>query len=124
MLLALCLLPVSAARAAYVEVDVRVIPGEGREARVEFVAKNSAWVALYGTFSDGTLRAIFPAEGQGTHWVEANEVRALSVELPADALLESVQAVASTSWFDPAGLWIAAGPEFVPGTVRGGEIRT
>jgi hypothetical protein len=120
MLLAAGLALAPAARSESVDVDVRVVCLEGREARVEFVARRSAWVAVYGEFSDGSLRAIFPDTMSGTHWVEANEVRSLEVHLPADATLESVQAVASTAWFDPAGLWIASGPSASrPGRVPG-----
>jgi hypothetical protein len=122
MLLAVGLLAAPVARAADPEVEVRVLQMEGREARVELVANRSAWVAVYGAFSDGSLRAIFPDEGQGAHWVEANEVRAFSVELPADAVLQSVQAVASAAWFDPAGLWIARAPSGGPGSSVGGAV--
>jgi hypothetical protein len=117
MLLAAGLLAAPAARALPTqvgpEVEVRVVQVEARQARVELVSNRSAWVAVYGAFSDGSLRAIFPGGGHGSQWVEANEVRAFSVELPPDASLESVQAVASAAWFDPAGLWIAVAPSGV-----------
>jgi len=92
-----------------IRVDVRVTEELGHAALVEFSPDQGAWVALYGTFSDGSLRTLCPA-AQSPEWIPANETHVVSVELTDGLRLESVQAVASPRWFDPQQLWIAAGP--------------
>jgi len=93
-----------------IRVDVRVTEELGHAAFVEFTPDQAAWVALYGSFSDGSLRALGPADAS-PEWVPANERRVISVELIEGLHLESVQAVASPRWFDPRQLWIAAASE-------------
>lgn len=93
-----------------IRVDVRVTEELGHAAFVEFTADQGAWVALYGSFSDGSLRTLGPV-AESPEWLPANEKRVISVELTEGLHLESVQAVASPRWFDPRQLWIAAAPE-------------
>jgi hypothetical protein len=93
-----------------IRVDVRVTEEVGHAAFVEFTSDQAAWIVLYGSFSDGSLRALGPAI-HSPEWVPANERRVISVELLDGLHLESVQAVASPRWFDPRQLWIAAAPE-------------
>lgn len=96
---------------ADVRVDVRVTRELGGTATfVEFSPDQASWVALYGTFSDGSLRTLFPSEDEEASWVPANEVRVIPVDVPAGLRLETVQAVASPRWFDPRELWIASAP--------------
>jgi hypothetical protein len=99
---------------AEIRVEVRVTEElglSGRAALVEFSPEEGAWVALYGSFSDGSLRPLGPAAEDSPEWVRANEIRVISVELTGGLRLESVQAVASPRWFDPRQLWIAAAPD-------------
>jgi hypothetical protein len=93
-----------------IRVDVRVTEGPGRAALVEFRADRGAWVALYGSFSDGSLRTLASDEQGSPEWVQADELRVISVELTEGLHLESVQAVASPLWFDAWQLWIASAP--------------
>jgi hypothetical protein len=93
-----------------IRVDVQVTEHSERAARVEFRADRGAWVALYGSFSDGSLRTLASGEDGSPEWVQADEVRVISVQLTEGLRLESVQAVASPRWFDAWQLWIAAAP--------------
>lgn len=95
---------------ADVKVDVRVTEGSAHEAWVEFSPDQGAFVALYGAFSDGSLRALFPVACGDCYWVEANEMRHILVEVPGGVRLESVEALASRKWFDPTVVWIASAP--------------
>lgn len=103
--------------AADVRVDVRVTADacDTRTAWVEFRPDRGAYVALYASFSDGTLRPVFPIGWGGSHWVGCREPRKVPVVLPHGARLESVQAVASEQWFDPAQCWIARVDRCDPG---------
>ena len=93
---------------ADVHVEVRVTEEIGHAAFVEFSPSQGAWVALYGSFSDGSLRTLVPVDAEASaEWIPANEVRTITVELVDGLRLESVQAVASRRWFDPRQLWIA-----------------
>ena len=97
---------------------------------VEFQPERSAYVALYATFSDGTLMRVFPTRHCSSHWVSGWDTRFVRIRTPRGACLESVQAVASDDWFDPYGHWavtarawrplppgfwvtLSAGPSFV-----------
>jgi hypothetical protein len=99
---------------------------------VEFRADRGAWVALYGSFSDGSLRTLASGEDGSPEWVQADEVRVISVELTEGLRLESVQAVASPRWFDAWQLWIAAAPAenegpwagTAPGSAENGRPRS
>lgn len=106
----------AAASPAGISVDVNVIRAVETRAWVEFSPERSSFVALYGVFSDGTLRPLFPEVEGYDHWVEAREVRVVGVDVPEGIRLESVQAVASARWFDPGQLWIASAE---PGRTRG-----
>jgi hypothetical protein len=106
------LAPAPEARAE-IRVEVRVTEElgiSGRAALVEFSPAEQAWVVLYGAFSDGSLRPLGPGADDSPEWMQAREIRVISVELSGGLRLESVQAVASPRWFDPRALWIAAAP--------------
>lgn len=105
------LLPVVAA-AAPVSVDVRVAGGLGPQSEnwIEFCPDRGAYVALYATFSDGTMHRVFPLTDHASHWVDGWEKRAIPVEVPRGVCLTDVQAVASLEWFDPAESWVVSGP--------------
>ena len=109
------LLPV-VATAAPVAVDVRVAGGMGPQSEnwIEFCPDRGAYVALYATFSDGTMHRVFPVSDHVSHWVDGWEMRAIPVEVPRGACLTDVQAVASLEWFDPAESWVVSGPREVP----------
>jgi hypothetical protein len=119
VLAALTVLPV-AATAAQVAVDVRVAGGLGwnSENWIEFCPDRGAYVALYATFSDGSVHRVFPVADCGSHWVDGWETRAIPVEVPRGVCLTNVQAVASLEWFDPAESWLVSAPRPVRRTHR------
>jgi hypothetical protein len=94
------------AGAAAVTVDVRVLVLQELSARVEYRPEQPAFVALYAAFSDGTMETVLPEPAGPSHWVASAEARTLTIPLSAGRTLVSVQAVGSTQWFDPEGLWV------------------
>jgi hypothetical protein len=106
---AVILLPAVALGSQVVSVEVRVTGTQerGSEAWIEFSPNRSAFVALYATFSDGSLIPVFPSNPNLSHWVNGREIRIERIHLPRGAHLESLQAVASAEWFDPRQCWIA-----------------
>jgi len=108
---ALIFLP-AAVPAASVSVDVRVAGGLGwsSENWIEFCPDRGAYVALYATFSDGSVQRVFPSNDGASHWVDGWETYAVPVAVPRGVCITNVQAVASLDWFDPSDWWVASGP--------------
>lgn len=99
----------AAAIAAHVSVDVRVAGElERSEGWIEFRPDRGAWVALYATFSDGSVQRVFPVDEGASHWVDGSETRAVALVVPRGVCLTNVQAVASVEWFDPSERWLAS----------------
>jgi hypothetical protein len=114
MLAALASVP-SVALASDVFVYVRTV---GHDARtiVEFRPKHGAYVALYGHFSDGEVRPLFPSSDCSSFWVDGREVRVIEV-VPCGARLEDVQVITSSHWFDPSECWVAWTPRSPHGVI-------
>jgi hypothetical protein len=114
MLAALASVP-SVALASDVFVNVRTV---GHDARtiVEFRPKHGAYVALYGHFSDGEVRPLFPSSDCSSFWVDGREVRVIEV-VPCGARLEDVQVITSSHWFDPSECWVAWTPRSPHGVI-------
>jgi hypothetical protein len=108
---ALTLLP-AAAPATAVSVDVQIVGGLSwdSESWIEFCPDRGAYVALYATYSDGSMVPVFPAAAGMSHWVNAWETRAIPVVVPIGVCLTDVHAVASAEWFDPTVGWLASAP--------------
>lgn len=111
----LLLLPATALASNEVNVEVRVNGTRASgwdftETQIDFRPDCGAFVALYAAFSDGSVHLVFPAEDWRNHWVEPGPPHSVAVRVPAGLRLESVQAVASRYWFDPAECWVAAAP--------------
>ena len=71
IVLAACTFLPAAATASPVSVDVRVAGGLGwnSENWIEFCPDRGAYVALYATFSDGSVYSVFPTTGCTSHRV-------------------------------------------------------
>ncbi len=75
---------------------------------VEFQPDRGAYVALYASYSDGSVRPVYPQNDCITHWVDGWEVKTVAVQVPCGLRLEAVRAVASVYWFDPTETWVAS----------------
>jgi hypothetical protein len=108
------LLPAAATATPAVNVEVHVgatrSSGWNTETLIDFRPDSGAFVALYAAYSDGSVHLVFPAEDWRNHWVEPGPPTRVAVRVPAGLRLESVQAVASRSWFDPAACWVTVAP--------------
>jgi hypothetical protein len=103
-------LPASALAHDGIDVQVSLAGGPGwgpEETWIEFEAERDAFVAVYATFSDGSVEIVFPVSAHESHWVDGRERYAVPVYSPRGAWLEDVQAVASSYWFDPFECWLA-----------------
>jgi hypothetical protein len=111
---ALLLLPAAVSASHPVEVDVRILGGTGWDETtvVEFRANRSGYVALYATYSDGTIVPVFPMSSWQSHRVRGSRTYSVAVSMPCGVRIESVQAVASYRWFDPNECWVAAAPRY------------
>ncbi|MCA9753529.1 MAG: hypothetical protein KC591_15145 [Gemmatimonadetes bacterium] len=108
------MVPVAASASHDVNVDIRVLGGSGWDAAtyVEFEADRSGFVALYATFSDGSIVPIFPVSDCESHWVNRRDVYSVPVWVPRGVRVETVQVVASDEWFDPTETWVASAPYY------------